>query len=161
MIILIQTGDLQAIVTYKWSDNVIRTRVSTIRHEYIRQNQIAELGKRFDEQSATVMLARMAAKKAEIQDTIQVKKWVDRMLLKFCVRFAHFSRNDKNSFRLPQPMKHFPQFIYHLRRSSFINPFGSPPDQSIYIKTCMMRQSVPNCMVMIQSALLKYTVQSP
>jgi protein transport protein SEC23 len=106
------------------------------------------------------MLARMAAKKAEIEDTIEVKKWVDRILLKFAVRFSHFSRNDKNSFRLPAPMKHFPQFIYHLRRSSIINPFGSPPDQALYHKTCLMRESIPNSMVMIQPALIRYSSDS-
>lgn len=59
----IQTGDIQAIVTYKWSDNVVRTRVSTLRLEYLRENQIVELGKRFDEQAAAVMLARMVSRK--------------------------------------------------------------------------------------------------
>lgn len=53
-------------------------------------------------------------------------------------------------------MKHFPQFIYHLRRSGIINPFGSPPDQALYQKTCLMRESVANCMVMIQPALIRY-----
>jgi protein transport protein SEC23 len=144
-------------VTYKWSDNVVRTRVSTWRLEYLRENQIAELGKRFDEQAAAVMLARMVSRKTEVEDTLEVKKWVDRLLLKFSVRFAFFNRNDKGSFRLPPALKHFPQFIYHLRRSAFINPFGSPPDQSIYVKTCMQRESVPNCMVMIQPALLSYS----
>ena len=81
----------------------------------------------------------IGSKKAEIEDPIEVKKWVDRILLKFAVRFAHFHRHDRNSFRLPQAMKHFPQFIYHLRRSTFINPFGYPPDQSIYVKACLMR----------------------
>lgn len=115
--------------------------------------------KRFDEQAASVMLARIATKKAEIEDVTQVKKWLDRILLKFAVKFAHYSAMDKNSFKLPQPMKHFPQFMYHLRRSNFINPFGAPPDQSLYTKTCMLRESIPNCIVMIQPALLKYTVE--
>ncbi len=106
------------------------------------------------------MLGRMAAKKAEIEDVIQVKKWVDRILLKFAVKFAFFSRNDKNSFRLPNTMKHFPQFIYHLRRSTFINPFGFPPDQAIYVKTCLLRESIPNCMVMIQPALIRYSADN-
>ena len=155
-----QTGDVQAVVSYRWSDNVVRTRVLTMRWEYLRENQIVELGKRFDEQAGTVMLARMAARKAEVEDTIEVKKWVDRMLLKFCVRFGHFNRNDKNSFRLPQPIKHFPQFIYHLRRSAFINPFGSPPDQAMYVKTCLMRESIANAIVMIQPALLRYSADA-
>jgi len=86
-----------------------------------------------------------------------VKKWVDRILLKFAVRFSHSNRYDRNSFRLPASLKHFPQFIYHLRRSNFINPFGAPPDQSIYVKSCLMRESIANCMVMIQPALLRYS----
>lgn len=134
--------------------------MSTIRLEYLRDNQVVEMGKRFDEEAAVVMLARMAAKKAEVEDVIEVKKWVDRILLKFAVKFASFSRNDKGSFRLPITMKHFPQFIYHLRRSTFINPFGYPPDQAIYVKTCLMRESIPNCMVMIQPALIRYTTES-
>jgi len=44
--------------------------VSTIRLEYLRENQIIEIGKRFDEEVGVVMLARMAAKKAEVEDTI-------------------------------------------------------------------------------------------
>jgi len=53
------------------------------------------------------------------------------------VKFGQYQRNQKSSFKLPAFMKHFPQFMYHLRRSGFINPFGSPPDQSIYMKTCL------------------------
>ena len=79
---------------------------------------------------------------------------MDRILLKFSVRFG---QNGRHNFRLPISMKHFPQFIYHLRRSGFVNPFGTPPDQSIYVKTCMMRESIANGMVMVQPALLKYT----
>jgi protein transport protein SEC23 len=65
-----KAGDIQAIVTYKWSDNIIRTKVSTLRLEYLRENQIVELGKRFDEQAAAVMLGRMVSRKTEIEDTL-------------------------------------------------------------------------------------------
>ncbi len=106
------------------------------------------------------MLARLATKKSEIEDITEVKKWLDRLLLKFSVCFASFQRHDRTSFNIPQPMKRFPQFMYHLRRSGFINPFGSPPDQSIYMKTCMQRQSIPNCLTMIQPLLLQYSTES-
>jgi protein transport protein SEC23 len=103
------------------------------------------------------MLARMASRKAEIEDALEVKKWLDRFLLKFCVKFTQFQPQNRDSFRMPNPMKHFPQYMYHLRRSGLINPFGSPPDQSIYMKTCLERESLVNCTVMIQSALFKYS----
>lgn len=134
-----QGACIQAITTYKYSDNIVRTKVSTIFINYLREVQIKEMLRGFDEQAAVVMLARMASRKAEVEDYIEVKKWVDRILLKFSVKFAQFNRGQRASFRLPNQMKHFPQFIYHLRRSGFINPFGSPPDQSIYMKTCLNR----------------------
>jgi hypothetical protein len=65
-----KTGDIQAITTYRWSDNVVRTRVATLRLDFLRENQMIEIGKRFNEEAATVMLARLASKKAEIEDTI-------------------------------------------------------------------------------------------
>lgn len=59
---------LQAITTYKYSDNIIRTRVSTIYLNYLRDPQIRDLIKGFDQQAAAVMLARYATKKSEIED---------------------------------------------------------------------------------------------
>lgn len=82
---------------------------------------------------------------------------MDRILLKFCVKFAQYQPRAKQTYKMPNPMKHFPQFMYHLRRSGLINPFGCPPDQSIYMKTCLERESIANCIVMIQSALFKYS----
>lgn len=111
--------------------------MATISLDFLREVQIKEIMRGFDEQAAAVMLARMASRKAEVEDFTEVKKWLDRILLKFCVKFAQYQRGQKQSFRLPQVMKHFPQFMYHLRRSGLINPFGSPPDQSIYMKTCL------------------------
>ena len=61
---------MQAITTYKYSDNIVRTRVSTINIDYLRENQSIEMGKRFDEQAAAVMLARMASLKSEVEDSI-------------------------------------------------------------------------------------------
>lgn len=55
---------LQAITTFKYSDNIVRTKVSTITLDFLRENQMNEFIKRFDEQSAAVMLARLASKKA-------------------------------------------------------------------------------------------------
>lgn len=34
----LQSGFLQAVVTYKYSDNITRTRVSTINLDYLREN---------------------------------------------------------------------------------------------------------------------------
>ena len=57
-------------------------------------------------------------------------------------------------------MNHFPQFMYHLRKNSLVNHFGCPPDQAVFKRSCLLRESLPNCMVMIQSALFKYTQEN-
>lgn len=53
-------------------------------------------------------------------------------------------------------MRTFPQFIYHLRRSNFVNRFGSSLDESFYRAFILNRESVLNCVTMIQPALLRY-----
>jgi len=57
---------IQAITNYKYSDNVARTRVATIFVPFLREVQLREIVKGFDEQASAVMLARMASKKAEV-----------------------------------------------------------------------------------------------
>jgi hypothetical protein len=37
-----------------------------LRLDFLKENQMIEIGKRFSEEAATVMLARLASKKAEI-----------------------------------------------------------------------------------------------
>ena len=136
---LMQKLIVQAITTYKYSDNILRTKVTTVSYDYLRQPQYRQMIRNFDENAAAVMLGRMAGRKAEIEDIAQVKKWLDRILLKFCVKFANFHRNNRNSFRLHQQMRHFPQFMYHLRRNSLVNHFGCPPDQAIFKRSCLLR----------------------
>lgn len=85
---------------------------------------------------------------------------MDRILLKFIVRFATFNRHDKSNFKISTSLRYLTKLIYHLRRSSFINTFGSPPDQSIYIKSCLLREDVTNCITMIQPILIKYTTEA-
>lgn len=36
-------------------------------------------------------------------------------------------------------MKLFPQMVYHLRRSHFINTFGSSPDETMLYKASLYR----------------------
>lgn len=57
---------IQAVTTYKYSDNILRHKVSTLSLDFIKENQQIEMIKKFDEQAAIVMLARLSAKKAEI-----------------------------------------------------------------------------------------------
>lgn len=74
-------------------------------------------------------LGRYAAYKSMVEEHQNVGQWLDKHLFKFTSYFANFTRNDIQSFSLPPQMKSFPQFIYHLRRTNLINPFGTNPDE--------------------------------
>jgi protein transport protein SEC23 len=149
------------VTQFKYSDNLVRTRVSTVTREYFREAQLKELVKTFDQEAAIVLLARMASYKADVEDCQEVKTWLDRTLLRFIIRFANYQKFDIHSFRLQPSMRLFPQFEYHLRRSSIINTFNCSPDESIFNRTCLMRECIANCLVMIQPALLMYTAENP
>merc|ERR1712087_234115 len=71
--------------------------------------------------------------------------------------FADFRKDDAASFTLSQELAIFPQFMYHLRRSNFLQTFNASPDETAYYRTIILRENTVNSLVMIQPALLQYT----
>ena len=51
--------------------------------------------------------------------------------------------------------------MYHLRRSHFIQVFGTSPDEASFYRTTLMRENITNSLVMIQPALLQYNFDDP
>ena len=111
--------------------NSTRMRVTTLRREFAQDINMLAVG--FDQEAATVALGRLAAYKSMVEEHPNIGQWLDKSLFKFTSHFANFTRNDVQSFSLPPQMKSFPQFIYHLRRTNLINPFGTNPDE---VRTC-------------------------
>lgn len=102
-------------------------------------------------------MARLGILRAENEEPIEVLKWLDRTLIRLVTKFADFKREDPASFRLNKEFQLYPQFMYHLRRSHFIQTFGASPDEITFYRSTLSRESVTNCVVMIQPALLSYT----
>ena len=65
-------------------------------------------------------MARLAACKAESEDAADVLRWVDRSTIKLAAKFGSFMRDAPESFVLPDGFGLFPQFMFHLRRSQFL-----------------------------------------
>ena len=42
------------------------------------------------------------------------------MLIRLCQKFGEYNKDDPNSFRLPDNFTLYPQFMFHLRRSQFL-----------------------------------------
>merc|ERR1712227_509010 len=79
------------------------------------------------------------------------------MLIRLVARFADYRKDDPSSFRLSPEFSIFPQFMYHLRRSNFLQTFNASPDETAYYRTLILRENTMNSLVMIQPALLQYS----
>ena len=68
--------------------------------------------------------------KAEIDDSPDVLRWLDRMLIRLCQKFADHRKEDPSSFRLTDNFSIYPQFMFHLRRSQFLQVFNNSPNET-------------------------------
>lgn len=114
----------------------------------------------FDEEAAAVFMARQCVNKMLYEEQKNIRQWVDHSLVKWAQLYANYVKNDENSFSLPKEMKRFPQLLFHLRRSHFVNRFGISLDESYFKGYCLNRESVVNCLSMIQPALLMYSLEN-
>eukprot|EP01082_Thalassiosira_pseudonana_P013081 g12239.t1 g12239 contig6:1522821-1525580(+) len=115
----------------------------------------------FDQEAAAVLLARVAVHRTETEDVADVLRWVDRSLIRLASKFGDYVPDDPNSFRLSPEFSLFPQFIFHLRRSQFLQLFNSSPDEAAYYRYILSRENTTNSLVMIQPTLLSYSFNGP
>jgi len=115
----------------------------------------------FDQEAAAVLSARLAVYRTENEDVADVMRWVDRSLIRLCNKFADYVPDDPASFRLTPQFSLFPQFMFHLRRSQFLQLFNSSPDEACYYRYVLNRENTTNSLVMIQPTLLSYSFDGP
>lgn len=53
------------------------------------------------------------------------------------------------------------QFMFHLRRSPFLQVFNNSPDESSYYRHHFMRQDLTQSLIMIQPILYAYSFSGP
>lgn len=78
-----------------------------------------------------------------------------------CQKFGEYSKDDPNSFRLSQNFSLFPQFMYHLRRSQFLQVFNNSPDETTFYRHMLMREDLTQSLIMIQPILYSYSFNGP
>jgi len=114
----------------------------------------------FDQETAAIVVARYAVHMTQEQETMDVIRWLDRMLIKLTARFAEYKKDDPASFTMSREFSLFPQFLFYLRRSQFLHTFNASPDESEYYRSLILRENVSNSLVMIQPALMQYNLES-
>lgn len=107
-------------------------------------------------------MAKLSVFKSENEgDGQDVLRWLDRMLIRLCQRVANYRRDDPNSFSLEAQFNLYPQFMFHLRRSPFLQVFNDSPDESAYVRHSLLREDTTNSLTMIQPTLVSYSLDSP
>ena len=157
---------VQLLTTYIAGDLSTRLRVTTFTKKVIDLNlqspNLDLIGNGFDQEAAAVLITRMGIiKNYEGEDSREVLKWIDKILIRLMSKFAKYMKGNPNSFKLSDNFNYFPQFMFYLRRSSFIQYFNESPDENTYYKTLIMYETVSNCTIMIQPLLFEYTPENP
>lgn len=155
---------VQLVTKYKHSSGRTHLRVSTIAKTFA--NPKTEEGKNylragFDQETAAVLMTRWAVWKTKSEFTFDILRWVDRQLIKLVGKFAQYEKDKPDTFRLAPEFSFYPQFMFHLRRSQFLQVFNSSPDETAFFRTVALGQNVTNTLIMIQPTLMAYSLDGP
>jgi len=153
---------IQYITTYQHSNGRTRLRSTTLCGPWHSDvNDAGPIGRSFDQEAAAVLMARIATFRTTTEEVADILRWVDRSLIRLAAKFADYRKDDPSSFRLPPEFSIYPQFMFHLRRSQFLQLFNTSPDESSYYRSVLLRENTTNSLVMIQPSLLSYSFQGP
>ncbi|KAI3723394.1 hypothetical protein L2E82_34928 [Cichorium intybus] len=152
---------IQTLTSYQSIDGQSKLRVTTITRRWIEGSAVSEeLMQGFDQETAAVVMARLTSYKMETEETFDATRWLDRNLIRLCSRFGDYRKDDPNSFSLNPNFSLFPQFMFNLRRSPFVQVFNNSPDETAYFRMMLNRESITNATVMIQPSLISYSFNS-
>ncbi|KAG9430916.1 protein transport protein Sec23A isoform X1 [Apis florea] len=155
-------GCIQFITQYQHSSGQRRIRVTTIARNWAdASTSLHHISAGFDQEAAAVLMSRLAVFRAESDDGPDVLRWVDRMLIRLCQKFGEYTKDDPNSFRLAENFSLYPQFMYHLRRSQFLQVFNNSPDETSFYRHMLMREDLTNSLIMVQPILYSYGFSGP
>ncbi|NXO06981.1 SC23A protein, partial [Oriolus oriolus] len=155
-------GAVQFVTQYQHSSTQRRIRVTTIARNWAdAQTQLQHIEAAFDQEAAAVLMARLGVYRAESEEGPDVLRWLDRQLIRLCQKFGQYNKDDPNSFRLSESFSLYPQFIFHLRRSPFLQVFNNSPDESSYYRHHFARQDLTQSLIMIQPILYAYSFHGP
>jgi protein transport protein SEC23 len=154
----------QFLTSYQSASGQFRLRVTTVSGFWHADPQdTLPIAASFDQEAAAALMARLAVHRCEVdgEEIADVMRWLDRSLIKLATKFATYRKDDPGSFRLPAEFSLYPQFMFHLRRSKFLQTFNSSPDEQAYYRHTLTRECTSNTLIMIQPSLLSYSFNGP
>ncbi|GMH38572.1 hypothetical protein BSKO_06456 [Bryopsis sp. KO-2023] len=152
---------LQFISRYFHYSGTQRCRVTTIARQWTADDNLSSLISGFDQEAACALMARVASYKMEVEEDFDATRWLDRSLIRLASRFGEYRKDDPQSFSLRPEMSYFPQFMFNLRRSQFVQLVGTSPDETAYCRLMLNRSPVGSAMLMIQPQVTSYSFNGP
>ncbi|XP_074272499.1 protein transport protein SEC23 E-like [Silene latifolia] len=153
---------LQFLTSYQNSQGQMMLRVTTVSRNWVESSVGSEeLAQGFDQETAAVVMGRLCSHKMEMEEGFDATRWLDRNLIRLCSKFGEYRKDDPTSFSLNQCFSLFPQFMFNLRRSQFVQVFNNSPDETAYFRMLLNRENITNAAVMIQPSLISYSFNSP
>lgn len=151
----------QFLTYYQHTDGNMRLRATTISRRWVAgAGTVQDLMAGFDQEAAAAVMARLVSFKMESEADFDPIRWLDRSLIRVCSKFGDYQKDNPSSFSLSPKLSIFPQFIFHLRRSQFVQVFNNSPDETAYYRMMLNRENVSNSVVMIQPSLISYSFNS-
>jgi len=156
-------GYIQFSTSYTHADGTRRVRVTTAARNFSDPNQgKATMIAGFDQEAAAVLMARIATFRCEKEEpAADVLRWLDRTLIRLCQKVGEYQKEDVTSYRFPISTAKFPEYLFHLRRTGFLNVFGHSPDETAYSRYQLGKQCLQEAITMITPALYSYSFNGP
>ncbi|KAF2298150.1 hypothetical protein GH714_015655 [Hevea brasiliensis] len=152
---------IQFLTSYQNPEGHTLLRVTTVTRRWIDSAVSSEeLVQGFDQETAAVVMARITSLKMETEEGFDATRWLDRSLIRLCSKFGDYRKDDPSSFTLNPCFSLFPQFMFNLRRSQFVQVFNNSPDETAYFRMLLNRENITNAAVMIQPSLISYSFNS-
>ena len=145
---------IQFATQYTHNSGERRVRVVTAARRWVGSSSSPDLITGFDQEAAACSVARIATWKMREEEPFEVIRWVDRLLIRLASKFADYVKEDPSSFRLSDTMTMYPQFMYHLRRSQFLQVFNNSPDETAFFQLILNREAVMPMILMIQVRMI-------
>lgn len=151
----------QFLTYYQHGSGQMRLRATTISRRWVAgPGSKEDIISGFDQEAAAVVMARQVSFIMETEAEFDPIRWLDKSLIHICSRFGEYQKDSPSSFSLSPRLSLFPQFMFHLRRSQFVQVFNNSPDETAYFRMILNRENVANSVVMIQPSLISYSFHS-
>lgn len=136
---LIERNVLQTRLTYQHPSGVRRMRIAT-KATYWADSGTNPQGMGFSANTSAIVFARWLAYEASRGASArELSTWLDRQLVSLTQRSASFKEGDTDSVVLPGELSSFPELVFHIRRSTFLNYFGNAPDETVFYRSLLFR----------------------